>query len=629
MKTLENKLMQSPDLFNERLEKLRKLFPDLFTLEGKLNPDELSKIIDPELIKETERFEFNWFGKSEAKRIAFTPSKATLAYDKKRSVSPDNANGNIIIEGENLETMKVLLSSYRNQIDCIYIDPPYNIGKEYLYSDKWDETKEDYWEHIGVMQDGIKLDTNLETSGRYHSNWLNMIYSRLLVARLLLKENGLIFISIDENEIHHLMKVCNEVFYEVNSIGILTWIKRTKPINSGDAKYQLQQKVEYVCVFCKEKNKPNTYAFNLPIVSERKYNYDGKYGKCRLKDIEDSDIGTKKRDTMKFPILGVKPGKGKRWKIGDDEIKRLLKLDRVRKIKGKIKIEIYPGEEDKMKYKPFWSHFDSDSVGTAEDGKDELYTLLGKKIGFDTVKPVDLITNILEYLPNNILVLDFFAGSGTTGQAIIELNLHKGGDRKFILVQIPELTDKESDAYKEGYKKISDITIDRNKRVIEKIEKEKSKKEQSLLEEEDKPFKTGFKVYKLAKSKFPRVDFSPNPEKSEKENIKLLNRYIEEKESSFFSKFDEKIIFDEVLLKNGLMLNYTLDKLLDFSKNKIFKAKDNFKECLICLDSTIKKETLNELENYKDNLFICLERSLDTTMKWNLKHLLGEKLIAF
>jgi adenine-specific DNA-methyltransferase len=194
MSELDRKLMQTPDLNKERLETLKTLFPDLFTVEGKLNPDELKKIFDPEWVKETERFEFKWFGKSEAKRNAFTPSKATLIYDEERSVNPDYADGNMIIEGENLESLKCLLSAYREQIKCIYIDPPYNVDGDFVYNDNWDESKENYWEHIGVTSDGIRIDTNSETNGRFHSNWLNNIYSRLLIARQLLKEDGVMFI---------------------------------------------------------------------------------------------------------------------------------------------------------------------------------------------------------------------------------------------------------------------------------------------------------------------------------------------------------------------------------------------------------------------------------------------------
>jgi adenine-specific DNA-methyltransferase len=180
MDELGRSLLQTPDLNKERLAKLKELFPDLFTAEGRLNADELRKLIDPGLVSETERFEFKWYGKSEAKRTAFTPSRAALLYDKDRSVNPDDAEGNMIIEGENLEVLKCLLAAYRERVKCIYIDPPYNTGKDFVYSDLWDESREDYWEHIGVTSSGVKVDTNTESSGRFHSNWLDMMYSRIL-----------------------------------------------------------------------------------------------------------------------------------------------------------------------------------------------------------------------------------------------------------------------------------------------------------------------------------------------------------------------------------------------------------------------------------------------------------------
>ena len=183
----------SPDWNTERLAKLKALFPDLFTNEGQLNIDELKKVIDPQSVTETERYEFRWFGKSAAKRNAFTPSNATLQFDEKRSVNPDKTE-NLIIEGENLEVLKLLSNGYREKIKCIYIDPPYNTGKDFVYADNFSQDRKSYWEDAEITEDGLKIDTNAETDGRYHSNWLNMMFSRLLIARQLLTEDGVIFI---------------------------------------------------------------------------------------------------------------------------------------------------------------------------------------------------------------------------------------------------------------------------------------------------------------------------------------------------------------------------------------------------------------------------------------------------
>ena len=208
----------------------------------------------------------------------------------------------------------------------------------------------------------------------------------------------------------------------------------------------------------------------------------------------------------------------------------------------------------------------------------------------------------------------------------MELNHEDGGNRKFILIQIPELTDENSEAYKAGYKRISDITIERNKRVIKRIEAEDKGKQLELLDGDNTPFSAGFKVYKLAKSSFPRIGFAPDPTKTEAENVALLKQYIAEKEAIFLALTEEKDIIDEVLLKNGYMLNYTLSKQDAFKRNKVYLVKDEYKEGLLCLDMEIFMETVEEMKNHKERIFICLERGLDTTRKWNLKHILGKSL---
>src|SRR5690554_5088616 len=223
---LEN--VQSHDWNKERLEQLKKIMPDLFTNDGQLNINELKKVVDPSLVTETERYEFRWFGKSNAKREAFTPTDATLVYDEQRSVNPENSE-NIIIEGENLAVLKLLSNSYREQVKCIYIDPPYNTGKDFVYSDKFNQDRKEYWEDAEVTENGVKIDTNTETDGRFHSNWLNMMYSRLLIARQLLKEDGIIAIHIDEHEVHHLRKLCDEVFGEENFVANVIWQHSVQP----------------------------------------------------------------------------------------------------------------------------------------------------------------------------------------------------------------------------------------------------------------------------------------------------------------------------------------------------------------------------------------------------------------
>ena len=630
MSELDKKLMQTPDLNKERLEKLKDLFPDLFTVEGKLNPDELKKIIDPDLAKETERFEFKWFGKSEAKRNAFTPSKATLVYDQERSVNPEYADGNMIIEGENLETLKVLLSGYRERIKCIYIDPPYNTGKDFVYSDKWDESKEDYWEHIGVTEDGIKVDTNAESSGRYHSNWLNMIYSRLLIARQLLASNGVLFISIDDTESANLKKVLDETFGEENFVAQFIWKSR----QNKDNRTTTGASIDHEYIYCYSRSNDEKALKGDERKIEQYTNPDndqrGPWASGNMVGILPETLRPNCHYDLINPKTKINYGRPKMgWRYDKNTMEKLIEEDRV----------IWPSSpEGRPRRKVFLNELSNNYAGFSSiigeniytrNGTQEIEDLFGKRI-LDFPKPSALISELINQIcDGNDIVIDFFAGSGSTGQSILNLNRQNGQIIKFILVQLPELTDEKSEAYKAGYKKISDITIERNKRVIQKLEKEEAKKQPSLLDLNKKPFKIGFKVYKLAKSNFPRVDFAPDPAKTEEENLALLNQYIDEKEAMYLAMIDEKNIFDEVLLKNGFMLNYSKEKSDGFSKNKVFQVKDDFKECLVCMDMSIANETLKELEQYKDKIFICLERALNTTMKWNLKHLLGEKLIAF
>lgn len=248
---------------------------------------------------------------------------------------------------------------------------------------------------------------------------------------------------------------------------------------------------------------------------------------------------------------------------------------------------------------------------------------------FTNPKPTRLLARILKLATNkDDIIVDFFGGSGTTGQAVMELNKEDGGNRKCLLVQLPELADEKSEAYKAGYRKISDITIERNKRVIARIEQKQTELKPGLFDGEKAPYRPGFKVYRLVKSHFPRCEFVPDPELSTEENIAKLRTYIVEKEATLYSLFNETDIFDEVLLKNGFMLNYGREALDEFTENRVYRVRDGNKEALVCLDVMLKEETIAGLKG-RSEIFICLEVALDTTKKWNLKHQLGERLVAF
>ena len=246
---LNDLLPTTPDGMEERLTELKRLFPDLFTNEGRLNPDELKQLVEPNEVHESERYEFKWYGKAASKREAFTPTTATLVYDEERSVNPTQAEGNMIIEGENLETLKLLLNAYREQVKCIYIDPPYNTGKDFIYKDNYKKDKANYWEETGDTENGIKLNSNPDSSGRYHSDWLSMMHSRILVARQLLCSEGVIFISCDDNEVENLRRILNDSFGEENFMAQFVWKSRGFP--DARAKTGISTDHEYVLVYRK------------------------------------------------------------------------------------------------------------------------------------------------------------------------------------------------------------------------------------------------------------------------------------------------------------------------------------------------------------------------------------------
>jgi adenine-specific DNA-methyltransferase len=666
--------VQTMDWNKERLEQLKQLMPDLFTNDGTLNINELKKVIDPKSVNETERYEFRWFGKSNAKREAFTPTDATLVYDEGRSVNPTKSE-NLIIEGENLAVLKLLSQSYREQVKCIYIDPPYNKDRDYVYSDTWKQDKKEYWEDAEMIENGVKIDTNTESNGRFHSNWLNMMYSRLLIARQLLSDDGVIFISIDEDEVHHLRKLCDNVFGEENYAGEIVWknsskndqayisiqheyilcFVKNKDINKGLWSEKKEGLDEIFKAFDTFKKKHGTdweaihkealewykqFPESNPIYSSKHYSWMDEEGVYFPDNISGPNFGQYRFDVI-HPItkkVCKEPASG--WRFPEETLKERIKNNLVHFGKDETTV---PNNKTYLKN----TEYQSLTSVKYKDGRvasKKLEALMGSKC-FTNPKDTDLLTQLFKAVgvTENDLVLDFFGGSGSTGQSIIELNQEDNGNRKYILVQLPEATDEKSEAFEAGYKKISDITIERNKRVIEKIqsqlELEELKNKQNLFAEEEaknsgnransKNSGLGFKVFKLKKSNFPRVEYAPDPDKTEEENIELLKKYIHDKEAQLVTAFNRDELITEILIKNGFKLNYALTKQEEFKKNEILLATDGDKETLICLDVTIADETVEYFKTHTDQKLIVLERALDTTKKWNLKHAMGDKFNAF
>ncbi len=636
--------VSSPDINAERLAELKRLFPDLFSNEGRLNIDELKKIVDPALVTESERYDFRWYGKTSSKREAFTPSRAALVYDPERSVNPDKAGGNMIIEGENLEVLKLLNCAYRERIKCIYIDPPYNTGKDFVYSDRFAEGQKPYWEQTGVTDGGIKVDSNSDSDGRFHSNWLSMMHSRLLAARYLLRPDGVIFVSIDDRELINLVKVMSEVFGEENHIA--TFVRRRR-LATGMSNNPVSPDHEYIVAYARQIETLKLRGFDRRASDFPFSDVKSKYRSTDLTVGMTKEMRPNQYYAIKSTSDGTEywPPEERVWRFEPTSMQ--LEIDgeniiwpdssansRMSRPRYKTRFAIDDGETNPVST---WvqakggdrlpNDLSGWTAGLNTEATQELRDILGDQL-LEYPKPVSLIRDLaFVATQQGEIILDFFAGSGTTAQAVMELNKADGGNRQFILVQLPEIIAENSPAFKAGFKKISDITVERAKRVVMKIQQEA---EGLFPSDPQRQFadSLGFKVYKLAKSVFPRVDFTPDPEKAEDVNVELLQKYIADKEQSFLFQLEKEKVRDEVLLKQGFMLDYSITPQPEFTKNEVVLIRDSHKQSLLCLDLAIAPETVDYFQNHNDHFFICLELALDTTKKWNLKHHLADKLKA-
>ena len=384
----------------------------------------------------------DWIGKDKVvnhhQDVPFKVLERQYSFDENGEHKEDNGSENMIIHGDNLEALKSLLPQYEGRINCIYIDPPYNTGNEnWIYNDNVNDPQIKKW--LGKV-----VGSESEDLSR-HDKWLCMIYPRLKLLHKLLKDNGCIFISMKfDCECSNLKGVCDEIFGKTNFIGELTWESTTQPINSGSAKFGLQQKTEAILCYIKDSKYSNKF-----ILKEKEgnlnYPHQGIFGRCRFEIIEKSNAGGYERPTMQFQILGRYPREGKRWQIGEATARELEKQKKVEIVNGIVKKAIYPEDEiDKIQYEPFWSHFPANIYGTAQNGKELLNQIMGKPIGFDTVKPPTLIEAIISHFSKDAIILDSFAGSGTTAHAVLNLNKQDGGSRKFILVEMMDYSDRKS-----------------------------------------------------------------------------------------------------------------------------------------------------------------------------------------
>lgn len=619
MNEIEKFPLDSMDIKQEQISRLKQLFPEVFTEGNKIDWEKLKLTLGEDIEVGKERFGLNWAGKSDCFKLIQQPSTGTLVPAKEESINFDTTE-NLFIEGDNLEVLKLLQKSYFGKVKMIYIDPPYNTGNDFVYVDDFKDNLKNYLELTGqVDAGGKKLSTNVESDGRFHSNWLNMMYPRLFLAKNLLKEDGVIFISIDDNEVHNLRALCNEIFGEENFVEIFSWVKTSTPPGLSN---KSRKTVEYI--LCYEKNITNQkYKGELldggdqPLLNsgnpEKVLCFPASSVLFKLPDGEyEAGLYDRVELMEKINILNGKSNstlklKGEfKWiqKTLDTEIQNgttfIVKSERfairfLRKDEGGYKA---PTNLLKDKYiSPVISKKDN-CVDTNETSSSELSELLGGRY-FDFPKPVSLIKHLIGFIADkDDIVLDFFAGSATTAHAVLELNREDAGNRKFICVQIPEPTDENSEAFRAGYKNIAEIGKERIRRVIKKIKTEKERQEPDMFEGDKKPQDLGFKVFKLQSSNFATWD--ANVEKSIDTLTEKLFRHIDH----ISPEAEQDAILFELLLKAGFELTTQIEKLTLADKT-VYSVMEN--ALLICLERNLTHELLNAIAELKPVRFICLD----------------------
>lgn len=574
---------KTPDLAAENIEQLRQIFPDVFE-EGKIDFDKLKQVLGEYVDDEKERYNFTWNGKGKALRLAQTPTTGTLRPCEAESKNWDGTQ-NLYIEGDNLEVLKLLQKSYHGKIKMIYIDPPYNTGGDFVYPDDFSDSIENYKCITGqVDEDGRRISTNTESSGRYHTDWLNMMYPRLRLARNLLTNDGVIFISIDDNELQNLRKICDEIFGGDQFKGQVTRVTGTP---TGQGTDSLVKEADYILIY----SKTDDYFFKgIPFSSEDEkiYNQVDEFGTYLVRPLRKTGGEDRREDrpsmyygvvapdgTTIYPI--APSGYESRWRCGEERYRELKSQNLIewKNIDGEWKVYQKFYLEGRVKQvSNLWAKLEGNKKATIE-----VKNLLGNG-AFDFPKPVQLLTQILQIsCDKQDIILDFFSGSATTAHAVMQLNAEDGGNRKFIMVQLPEPCTDGTEAAKAGYKNICEIGKERIRRAGEKInaEIEEQNAQLKIGEEPKKVPDIGFKVFKLDNSNLKQ--WQPDYDDLEATLFDSISNYVDGR-----SELD---VVYEIMLKMGMELTWPLETHTIGGKN-VYEI--GMGALMICLDDHITTE---------------------------------------
>lgn len=535
--------LQSMNITEDNISKFKSLFPEAF-IEGSIDFDVLKQLLGVNVDEKEERYGLNWHGKRQARQLALIPSRGTLRPCKGESVDWDNTQ-NIMIEGDNLEVLKLLQKSYAGKVKLIYIDPPYNTGKDFVYPDNFQDNMKNYLEITGQTEDGARLSTNTETSGRYHTDWLNMIYPRLKLARNLLKEDGVIFISIDDAEVDNLKKVCSEIFGEENFVANIVWQKKYSPQN--DATY-FSDMHDHILVYAKQrknsKNDSNGWNIDfLPRSDEQNAAYKNPDNDPRgvWKSVDLSVKTYSKANDYSITTPSgriVTPPASRCWQVSEKRFAELCKENKIwfgENGNNVPSIKRFLTEvQDGVVPTTWWSYKE---CGHNQEAKQELKKLMeGESVFFDTPKPLRLLDRILHLATTNdknSIILDFFAGSGTTAHATLNKNIADSGSRRYIAVQLPEKIDDEK------YHTISELTKERLRRAGKKVREDNPQWKGDV----------GFRVFKLDTSNI-------RPWEATAETLsEQLDAYV----NPILDGRSEEDLLTELMLKRGIDLSVNIE----------------------------------------------------------------------
>ncbi len=607
----------SPDIESMNIEQLKELFPSVVT-EGKIDFDKLRVLLGDEIDESNEKYQFTWHGKNKSIRNAQAPSKGALIPDSKSSKHFDET-GNLYIEGDNLEVLKLLQKTYYNKIKVVYIDPPYNTGNDLIYKNDYKDSIQNYKEQLK-----LSLRSNPETSGRYHTDWLNLMYSRILLGRNLLSDTGIMVLTIDHYELHNLLKISDEIFSEKNRIGIVTIVH--KPEGRNQEKF-FGSSNEFMLFYAKDYTKADFNQISIDSDIKEKFNEIDDNGSYRLKNFirlsdgkyslaenkpthyypiffnpESNKISTNQDGFSKeiFPI--TKTGVVRTWKTKATTLDELIKNNKIVVINEKDDYVVYEKLYENQVIKTHWikKEYHAYHFGTKVlDG------LMGAKT-FDFPKSLYAVVDTLKLISEeDSFILDFFSGSATTAHAVMKLNAEDGGNRKFIMVQLPEPTDPDSEAYKAGYENICEIGKERIRRAGEKVKQELIESVNKGESEVDpNQLDIGFKVFKLESTNIKEWDGSS----------KLTEDLLSMQEEVIKEGRTEQDVLYEVLLKYGVFDQPI--ETINIHNKQMYSVGQGY--LLVCLADDITMDDITEIGKRKPHSVIFKESGFkDDNVKIN------------